>query len=99
LRRRFDLRARAAYIEEAMKRASTKISITLPQDTLHLIDRVAEKKDRSRFIDAAVKYYVEAMGRMNIRKQIKEGSIRRAERDIEMAEEWFSIDEETGNRK
>ena len=54
---------------------------------LHLIDRVAEKKDRSRFIDAAVKYYVDAIGRMNIRKRIREGSVSRAERDLQMANE------------
>jgi CopG family transcriptional regulator / antitoxin EndoAI len=71
-----------------------RVNITLPEETLELIDRVTEHGDRSRFIDEAVKHYVEQRGRTNLRKQLKEGAIRRAQRDLALAEEWFTLDEE-----
>ena len=71
-----------------------RVNITLPEETLNLIDRVAEKGDRSRFIDRAVKHYVKDLGRANLKKQLKEGAIRRAERDLDLAEEWFALEEE-----
>jgi CopG family transcriptional regulator / antitoxin EndoAI len=71
-----------------------RINITLPEETLDLIDRVTEQGDRSRFIDEAVRHYIEGTGRANLRKRLKEGAIHRAERDLHLAEEWFTIDEE-----
>jgi CopG family transcriptional regulator/antitoxin EndoAI len=71
-----------------------RINITLPEETLELIDRVTEHGDRSRFIDEAVRHYIQEASRANLRKQLKKGAIRRAERDLPLAEEWFTIDEE-----
>jgi CopG family transcriptional regulator/antitoxin EndoAI len=71
-----------------------RINITLPEETLDLIDRVTEQGDRSRFIDEAVRHYIQETGRANLRKRLKEGAIQRAERDLHLAEEWFTIDEE-----
>jgi CopG family transcriptional regulator/antitoxin EndoAI len=71
-----------------------RINITLPEETIRLIDRVADKGDRSRFINQAVKRYVEEIGRANLRKQIKEGAQRRAELSLEIAKEWFPLEEE-----
>jgi CopG family transcriptional regulator/antitoxin EndoAI len=71
-----------------------RINITLPEETLTLIDHVAEKGDRSRFIDLAIKYYVEAMGKAKLKKLLKEGAVARAERDLRLAEEWFNLEEE-----
>ncbi len=71
-----------------------RVNITLPEETLNLIDRVAEKGDRSRFIDLAIRYYVEAMGKAKLKKLLKEGAIARAERDLRLAEEWFTLEEE-----
>jgi CopG family transcriptional regulator/antitoxin EndoAI len=71
-----------------------RINITLPEETLELIDRVTEHGDRSRFIDEAVRHYVQQTGRANLRKQLKEGAVRRGERDLQLAEEWFTVDED-----
>lgn len=43
-----------------------RVNITLPKDTIHFIDRVAGKWDRSRFLDEAVWFYV--------RKLLREGT-------------------------
>ncbi len=71
-----------------------RLNITLPEETVRLIDRVAEKGDRSRLIAEGVKHYIESVGRMNLRRRLKEGAVRRAGRDLRLAEEWFSLEEE-----
>jgi CopG family transcriptional regulator/antitoxin EndoAI len=71
-----------------------RINISLPEETLALIDRVVKLGDRSRFIDEAVKHYVQEVGRSKLRKQLQEGALRRAKRDLTLAEEWFGLDEE-----
>jgi CopG family transcriptional regulator/antitoxin EndoAI len=71
-----------------------RINITLPEETVRLIDRVSEKGDRSRLIDRAVRRYVTAARRAKLRKQLKEGALRRAERDLRISEESFFLEEE-----
>ena len=35
-----------------------RVTVTLPEETIRLIDRSANHGNRSRFIDEAVKYFV-----------------------------------------
>lgn len=72
-----------------------RINISLPEQTVRLLDRVAPSGDRSRLIDQAVRYYVQALGRSNVRKQLAEGAQRNAGLDLEIAAERFGLDEET----
>jgi CopG family transcriptional regulator/antitoxin EndoAI len=78
-----------------------RLNITLPEDTVRLIDRVAKKGSRSRFIAEAVERYVGEIGRENLKRRIKEGAIRRAKRDTAIAEAWFAVEEEAwhGSRR
>ena len=71
-----------------------RINITLPAETIQLIDRVTAKGGRSRLIDRAVKHYVEGLGRENLRRQLQQGAVEQAERDLQLAEDWFPLDEE-----
>ncbi len=71
-----------------------RINITLPSETIELIDRIVNKGDRSRFIDDAVKYYIAETEKTRLREQLKQGAIHRAVRDLEFAEVWFSLEEE-----
>ena len=71
-----------------------RINITLPEETVRLIDRVAVKGDRSRFIAEAVIHYVSTVGRATLGKRVKDGAIHRARRDLALAQEWFTLDEE-----
>ena len=68
------------------------INITLPEETIQQIDRVSEKGDRSRFINEAVQYYIAEKALANLREELKEGAIQRAERDLGLVEEWFDLD-------
>ena len=74
--------------------ASTRerVNITLPRETLRLIDRVTKKKNRSGFVDRAVHFYVEQTGRANLKKELQTGALARGARDRAIAEEWFSIE-------
>lgn len=76
-----------------------RINVTLPEETLGLIDRLIEKGERSRFIDRAVRHYVEAVGQANLKQQLKEGAVKRAERDLRLAEEWFPLEEEAWQKE
>jgi CopG family transcriptional regulator/antitoxin EndoAI len=87
------------YMKQSRTATHHRINITLPEDTLRLLDRVAPKGDRSRVIDAAVRHFVETRGKANLRKQIAEGARQRAERDLLLAEEWFGVDEETWQKQ
>ena len=71
-----------------------RINISLPEETIELIDRVTEHGDRSRLIDEAVRRYIQETGRANLRKRLKEGAVRRAARDLQVTEEWLSVDED-----
>lgn len=73
---------------------SKRINIILPDKTVAVLDRVASKGARSRFIDRAVRHYIETQGRESLREQVKAGYRANAERDLAMAAEWFPLEEE-----
>jgi CopG family transcriptional regulator / antitoxin EndoAI len=73
---------------------SKRINIVLPDTTVKILDRVAPKGDRSRFISQAVLHYVESVGKRNLREQLKAGYKANAERNLEIAAEWFPLEEE-----
>ena len=70
-----------------------RINVTLPEETIDLMDRILAKGDRSEFIREAVEEYVKRQGRANLRKRMKEGAEDEAELDLQVAEEWFDLDE------
>jgi CopG family transcriptional regulator / antitoxin EndoAI len=70
-----------------------RVNITLPAETLHIIDRTVKQGDRSRLIDRAVRFYIDEVGRENLREQLKEGAQVRLQRDHKIADEWFSLEE------
>jgi len=71
-----------------------RINIVLPERTLAVLDRVAARGLRSRFIDRAVMRLVEAEGRQNLRARLKAEALANAERDLTIAAEWFPLEEE-----
>ena len=50
---------------------SKRINIILPDKTVAVLDRVASRGTRSRFIDRAVRHYVETEGMARLREQLK----------------------------
>jgi CopG family transcriptional regulator/antitoxin EndoAI len=76
-----------------------RVNVTLPETALRLVDRVAPRGSRSRFIAEAIKHYAAATRRKELKKRVKMGAIRRADRDRALAAEWLVIDEEIRPRK
>ena len=68
-----------------------RLNITLPEQTVRMLDRAAPRGQRSRLIDEAVKRFVKEQGRANLRKQLALGAAAGSERDREIAEEWFVL--------
>ena len=69
-----------------------RINVTLPEETVELMDRVTKKGDRSRLINRAVTRYVSDIGRENLREALKQEAIAHAAEDLALAEEWFPTD-------
>ena len=57
----------------------TRVNVTLPAETVR---------------NEAVKDFVRKHGRTQIRRLLKEGAQARAVRDLVLAREWFSVDEQ-----
>jgi CopG family transcriptional regulator/antitoxin EndoAI len=76
------------------KSAHRRINITLPERTVEMIDQFAIKGERSRLIDDAVRSYILEHKKKDLSDRLKEGAIARAERNKQMAEEWFHLEEE-----
>jgi len=68
-----------------------RLNITLPEQTVRMLDRAVSRGQRSRLIDEAVRRFVSEQGRANLRKQLERGATARSERDREIAEEWFVL--------
>ena len=51
-----------------------RLNITLPEQTVKLLDRAVPKGQRSRLIDEAVKRFVRETVRVNLRTQLERGA-------------------------
>lgn len=74
--------------------AYKRINVTLPESTVEILESVADKGGRSTFINEAIKERARRMKRQDLRERLKEGAIVHRERDLQLAEEWFHLEEE-----
>lgn len=70
-----------------------RVNITLPQKTLLKLNALIPMGNRSQFIDTAINYYVNQLGRKNLRAALKKGAQTHANRDLDIAHEWASFEE------
>jgi CopG family transcriptional regulator/antitoxin EndoAI len=75
-----------------------RINVVLPVETIKVLDRVAPKGNRSRLISEAVLDYVESRAKGTLAERLKAGAVANAKRDLEITQEWFSLDEEAWQR-
>lgn len=71
-----------------------RINVVLPADTLTVLDRIARKGNRSALIDRAIRCYIQAEGRRNLRERLKHEAMANAVRDLEIAAAWCPLEEE-----
>ena len=79
---------------EVTSKRYKRINISIPIETLQLLDDIAPPKKRSQFITEAIKQYANEIKRLQLREQLKAGYIANAESDRKIAEEWFPIEQE-----
>lgn len=73
-----------------------RINVSLSEEAVRLLDRMAPKGDRSRFLDDLVKRT--ARDRTELRARLKERAIRRAELDRELATELDPLSDHVWRR-
>ena len=73
---------------------SRRVNVILPDTTAAVLDRVAPRGMRSSFISAAVLHYVRTRSKENLRERLKQEALAHAARDLELAQEWFPLEEE-----
>jgi len=76
-----------------MNKTRKRVNITLPPETLELIDRVS-KDNRSEFINRAVRLYANRLERARLKQRLKQAYLDRAKEDIAIAQEWEPIERE-----
>lgn len=69
-----------------------RINITLPEETLELIDQ-HRSESRSSFINKAVQTYARRLGmdKADIRHKLRRAYLERGDEGLEMAQEWNSL--------
>ena len=64
----------------------------LPDSTLKVLDRVASKGERSRFVSEAVLYFVRAHSAQTLRDKLRDGYQANTKNSLQLAEDWLPID-------
>lgn len=73
---------------------SKRLNIVLPEATVQTIDRIARPGQRSRFIDQAVRHFVEHRSTEALRARLEHAAVRDQDLDREVAAEWLAVDQE-----
>lgn len=71
-----------------------RLNITLPKETVELLQQNVSRGERSKFINEAVKHYITTASKEKLRQSLKEGATRHAVRDLEVTTDWWNLDEE-----
>jgi CopG family transcriptional regulator/antitoxin EndoAI len=74
-----------------------RLNITLPEQTVRLMDRVVGRGRRSSLIDRAVLRYVREETRANLRRQLAASYKANADADLQLAEDWFPLEEQVAD--
>lgn len=75
-----------------------QLQISFPEDTMQLLERWLAssdypEKEYNNLINEAIKLYIMEPQRNYLKQQLKEGAIIRSERDLNLAQDWVSLEE------
>jgi CopG family transcriptional regulator/antitoxin EndoAI len=73
---------------------NNRINVSLPAETVAVLDQLAGKGNRSALIDRAIRQFIKSQSRQNLRERLKQEALANAERDLHMAAQWFPLEEE-----
>jgi CopG family transcriptional regulator/antitoxin EndoAI len=80
-------------MQRSNAKAKLRVNVSLPEETLTLLDQTAKQGERSALIAEAITAYLRERGRKALRHRLKQGAVARSERDLHLAEEWFLLEE------
>ena len=69
-----------------------RVNISLPKETLRLIDRITRNTNRSGFLNRAARFYIAETSRTNLKARLRAGALARRSRDTTIAEAWFPVE-------
>ena len=75
-----------------------RINVILSEDTLRTVDRMARPGQRSRFIQSAVEHYISTASPEALQERLKQAALRDRDLDLEIANDWFAVDQEQWQR-
>lgn len=61
-----------------------QLKITLPLNTIEKLNQIVAPENVNIFIDEAVNFYIKEINKKNLAQQLKEGAIKRAQRDLDL---------------
>lgn len=70
-----------------------RINVILPEATIRTLDRLARPGQRSRLIERAVQHYVNTASAEALEERLKQAAIRDRDLDMEIARDWFAVDQ------
>jgi CopG family transcriptional regulator/antitoxin EndoAI len=76
-----------------------RINVILAENTVRTIDRLSRPGQRSRFIERAVQHYVATASPEALQERLKHAAIRDQDLDLEIATDWFSVDQEQWKKR
>jgi CopG family transcriptional regulator/antitoxin EndoAI len=76
-----------------------RINVILSEDTLRTVDRMARPGQRSRFIQSAVEHYISTASPEALQERLKQAALRDRDLDLEIANDWFAVDQEDPRRR
>jgi CopG family transcriptional regulator/antitoxin EndoAI len=71
-----------------------RVNVSLPVTVLNMLDELAPNHRRSQFIAEAVMNYAAEVKARELAERLKAGYLARAERDRQIAEEWYPLEQE-----
>ncbi|NEP81131.1 MAG: hypothetical protein F6K39_25020 [Okeania sp. SIO3B3] len=71
-----------------------KLNITIPEATMQLIEETMPQENLEQLINKALNFYIKQNLSENLKEELRIGAIKRAERDLQLAEEWYELEEE-----
>ena len=71
-----------------------KLNITISEATMQLIEETMPQENLEQLINKALNFYIKQNLSENLKEELRIGAIKRAERDLQLAEEWYELEEE-----
>lgn len=71
-----------------------RLNITVNADTWDRVKDIVPNRERSKFVDQALRVYLANLKQQMLRNQLKKEALESANEGVRVAKEWFNLDRE-----